>query len=143
MEYIFSHLSTWLENFQKKIKNSKILEVVVELKEGTTLDLTEEDTLERYNLFKEKLSKLPIYQQLSKTFKNSGPQSSLEGIMLDYLILNTKNVREIFELSNIDCIKGMTVTEIDVSRNSKLGNAVEYCVKNHDCIKEINYYEKV
>lgn len=140
--YFFSSLYM-AQKFSEKLKESKILEVVVELKEETTLDLTQEDTLERYNLFKEKLSELPIYKQLSRAFKNSGPQSSLEGIMLDYLIMNTKSVREIFQLSDIDCIKGMTVTEIDVSRNSKLGNAVEYCVKSHECIKEISYYEKV
>lgn len=140
--YFFSSLHM-VQKFSEKMKDTKILVTVVELKEETTLDLTQEETLERYNMFKEKLSKLPIYKQLSKAFKNSGPQSSLEGIMLDHLISNSKNIEEIFQLSKVHCIKGMTVTEIDMSRHSKLGNAVEYCVKNHDCIKEISYYEKV
>ncbi|MFW3364972.1 hypothetical protein ACN2AU_10510 [Aerococcus viridans] len=143
--YFFSDINI-TEKFAKNIdSNFKIIEAEVEMSSDSTLDLTDEETLALYNIFKEQLSKEPIYAQLTKAFQNSGYQSSLEGIMLEWLVNepSRKGITEVFELEEVSCIKAFTVTNIGTSKKSVLANSVEYCVKTHKHIKELKYYEAV
>ena len=138
--YFFSDLELAKMYSKKKLNDGNILKANLKIDDDYILDLTNESELRKYNKFKEILLSYPIYHDFKDKFCN-GKQSSLEGAMLEYLLQQQKNLLNIFGMTKVSCVVGMTVTQVDISDRSYLANGYEYCIKDRTLIYGVEKHE--
>lgn len=138
--YFFSDLELAKMYSSEKLNDGDILKANLKVDDDYILDLTNENELRKYNESKKILLRRPLYLECKKKFFN-GKQSSLEGAMLEFLLKDRKHLQNIFGMTKVSCIVGMTVTQVDISDRSYLANGYEYCIKDRTLIFGVGKYE--
>lgn len=121
------------EDFKEKIiGESDIVPFQIDVETNKILDLSCISDLKRYNQYKRKLLKFPLYTMLTEVYGNYGEQSSLEGAIIEIYIAEVlvKKLK-----NNIQCVRGFTSTGVEHSAGSVVANGLEYVIKTKEIIK--------
>ena len=99
------------------------------------LDLTDEETLDYFLEYKERIVSQPNYKDLEKVFRNDN-QSSLEGALVEHFIKDVINAQSTSQHAIL--VKAMTVSQIKGSNRSYVANGFEYCIRDNQVLKTVS-----
>lgn len=138
--YAFSQIYVCKKYIFEKIRSETAVVLIrLNLENMNIVDLTNEEHNEIYQKFRERFMNLPIFKSLCRELRN-GNQSELEGIMLEYLI--KYHSEDFFGFDQCDCVKSWTVSVLSDTMNSNVPNALEYCIRNVQKIKEVELWKE-